>query len=544
MVMASFLDFEWFRLFYLLAIGFGAILVIRSAGKDGVPMSSALQLFLWAAVFGILGSRLAELSPEGWREFLQTGRAADVGKTALGGIVGAILGLAIGRRVMGIQTSIWGWFLAWPAVLIVFRIGCLLAGCCAGTPTDLPWALTYPAGTHACELQHAHGLWLGDGAWSMPVHPVPVYEILMGLLLLLAVRMFILRGWHRQQVFFLSMVAYATFRFFEEFIRPENATDAVLNPVQIGLLAALPILFWFAFRKISTNQVPKAFPFARVLSVLLPLLVIFLCRNFWTTGEFLAFGMLLFAFGTAKVVALARTNSLRQIHWMVPGSLFAGALLMSQAAIDQTVPDGSRENSIDVGMGAAIGSYNETCGNTHTYGVAGLGAQYVHNINGRHQFETGVRGFLGEDNDLQDRVTIVGANPYFAYQNRWVGAELGVHAGSLLIDGQYRNIIPEGMLRVGPSDIFFAEFRVFNNGYTPVPGSAMRLGIGSGFGLDNGTVFRLGISSSGYFIHPSIVLQKNILIEPLVAYGGRDNYQFGLGLRLKLGLRGSKAAGL
>jgi hypothetical protein len=73
---------------------------------------------------------------------------------------------------------------------------------------------------------------------------------------------------------------------FEEFIRPENATDALLNPVQIGLLAALPVLIGFALRKISKDQAPKAFPFARVLSVLLPLLVIFLCRIFGPLANF------------------------------------------------------------------------------------------------------------------------------------------------------------------------------------------------------------------------------------------------------------------
>ena len=129
---------------------------------------------------------------------------------------------------------------------------------------------------------------------------------------------------------------------------------------------------------------------------------ILLCRNFWTTGEFLALGMLVFAFGAASMVALMRAGKLRQIHWMVPASLFAGALLMSQAAIDQTVPDGSRENWVEVGMGAALGSYNETCGNTHTYGVAGAGGQYTHNINGRHQLEAGIRTYFGQDNDRRE----------------------------------------------------------------------------------------------------------------------------------------------
>ncbi len=536
-----FLDFEWFRLFYLLAMGLGAILVLRAAKRDGLPVQSALLLFLWAAVFGIMGSRLAEFSGNDWLDLFQTGRAVDNGKTALGGILGAIFGLAVGRRVMRIQAPVWGWFLGWPAVLIVFRIGCLLAGCCAGTPTGLPWALSYAAGTPACEMQNAHGLWAGDGAWSLPVHPVPVYEMMLGLLLLWGIAKLLKRGSSRATIFFTSILAYSGVRFFEEFIRTEHVTDGFLNPVQWGLLIAIPFLIALIVRarmqaktpEMSTTRIPTA-------SLIVPMLTILLCRNFWTTGEFLALGMLVFAFGAASVVALMRAGKLRQIHWMVPASLFAGTLLMSQAAIDQTVPDGSRENWVEVGMGAALGSYNETCGNTHTYGVAGAGGQYTHNINGRHQLEAGIRTYFGQDNDRDTLVTLFGGNPYFAYQNRWVGAELGVHGGNLIVDGQMRNFVPQGMLRVGPSDIFFAEFRVFNNGYAPIPGSAMRLGIGSGFGLDNGTVFRIGISSSGYYINPTIVLQKDYMIEPLVAYGGRDNYQFGLGLRVKLKVNSEK----
>ncbi|HEX2899780.1 MAG TPA: prolipoprotein diacylglyceryl transferase family protein [Bacteroidia bacterium] len=530
-------DFEWFRLFYLLAMGLGAVLVIRAARRDGLSLASALVLFLWAAVFGVLGSRLAELSAQGWLDFLQTGRAADVGKTALGGIVGAILGLTLGRRLMGLQAPVWGWFLAWPAALIVFRLGCLLAGCCAGTPTGLPWALTYPVGMPACDLQHAHGLLAADAAWSLPVHPVPIYEMLLGALLLWGTARLLKRGWKRETLFFTGIMAYAGFRFLEEFIRPENATDALINPVQWGLLLALPvlgILIWDSRR--SLYKPLQDLPRIPAMALVLPLLTILLCRHFWTTGEFLALGMLVFAFGAAKLVALQRSGHMRQLNWVVPASLAAGIFLMSQAAIDQTVDSESRENWVEVGAGAAMGRYNETCGNNHAYSVVGTAGQFTHNIGGRHQIEAGVRAFAGSDDDQTENETILGGNPYFSYQNRWVGAELGLHAGRLIVDGQIQAFVPEGQLRLGPSDIFFAEMRFFNNGYTPMPGSAIRFGIGSGFGIKNGTVFRAGICSSGFYVNPSIVIQKNYMIEPMLAYGDPDNYQLGLGLRVRLGL--------
>lgn len=45
-----------------------------------------------------------------------------------------------------------------PLAQAIGRLGCLLAGCCRGAPTDLPWAVSYP-----------HG-------WPRQAHPSPLYE--------------------------------------------------------------------------------------------------------------------------------------------------------------------------------------------------------------------------------------------------------------------------------------------------------------------------------------------------------------------------------
>jgi phosphatidylglycerol:prolipoprotein diacylglycerol transferase len=45
-----------------------------------------------------------------------------------------------------------------PLSQAVGRIGCLLAGCCRGSPSDLPWAVTYATG------------------WPRQAHPAPLYE--------------------------------------------------------------------------------------------------------------------------------------------------------------------------------------------------------------------------------------------------------------------------------------------------------------------------------------------------------------------------------
>ena len=63
-----------------------------------------------------------------------------------------------------------------PAVAIgaaVGRIGCFLNGCCHGSVCDLPWAVRFPAGSHAWVRQLNAGLVPAGDPLSLPVHPDP-----------------------------------------------------------------------------------------------------------------------------------------------------------------------------------------------------------------------------------------------------------------------------------------------------------------------------------------------------------------------------------
>ncbi len=66
------------------------------------------------------------------------------------------------------------------------RIGCLLQGCCYGTPSSLPWAIRYAARSDAYWWQMEHGA-IPLGATAMrPVHPLPLYFAFAGLALFAA----------------------------------------------------------------------------------------------------------------------------------------------------------------------------------------------------------------------------------------------------------------------------------------------------------------------------------------------------------------------
>lgn len=57
----------------------------------------------------------------------------------------------------------------------VGRIGCHVAGCCFGTPSTLPWAISYDSGSAVFFVHVARGLIPANAPESLPVHPFALY---------------------------------------------------------------------------------------------------------------------------------------------------------------------------------------------------------------------------------------------------------------------------------------------------------------------------------------------------------------------------------
>lgn len=110
-----------------------------------------------------------------------------------------------------------------PLGLAFGRMGCLLAGCCFGTRTQVPWALSFPPRSPASEAQaKAHDL-LNARMWSHPVHPTQIYESVLSLL----IAAFCLLVVHEKkkydgQVFAAFLALYAVVRFGLEFLRRDD----------------------------------------------------------------------------------------------------------------------------------------------------------------------------------------------------------------------------------------------------------------------------------------------------------------------------------
>ena len=162
----------------------GWFLALRLAKKDGIPPEQAGAIYMWTAVWAIIGARLLYVITE-WREFsspLDVIMLNKGGLVAYGGMLGGFFASWYGCRKRKIHLLRWADVSA-PSVVLgtaITRVGCLLYGCDYGRRTDVPWAIRFPHGAPAFQ-DHVANLGLDQSALvSFPVHPTQIYESLAG----------------------------------------------------------------------------------------------------------------------------------------------------------------------------------------------------------------------------------------------------------------------------------------------------------------------------------------------------------------------------
>ena len=148
-----------YRAFLTLAILLSCIWIARRAAKFGLRGSWVSTTLLIGAAAAFLGARalcMMEHPPEGWAAWLQLYDIAEGGFSLAGGAVGASVGAWLYLRLKGLPANDLADAAA-PAMglaLALARLGCFMAGCEFGTPSSLPWAISFPAGSWALILSH------------------------------------------------------------------------------------------------------------------------------------------------------------------------------------------------------------------------------------------------------------------------------------------------------------------------------------------------------------------------------------------------------
>jgi phosphatidylglycerol:prolipoprotein diacylglycerol transferase len=206
---------------------------------------------IYTLFFGaILGGKLLYLIVE-WRAFadgtLHFFRDIRYGFVFFGGLLGSCLtGAWWVRRNNADYLKLADYFgVALPMGHSVGRLGCLMAGCCAGIPGDVPWSIVF---RHPESLVSPH-------LKGIPLHPTQVYEALavgaVAFAALKTIRKVQAGTLPAGSAFALYIGLYSLSRFCIEFFRGDDRGGFILglSPAQCISLAVSVWALWIFFRR-------------------------------------------------------------------------------------------------------------------------------------------------------------------------------------------------------------------------------------------------------------------------------------------------------
>ncbi len=219
----------WYGVF----VGLGCLLGIWTASRRGLRAGlapeKAFDFSWWILVGALVGARAWYVASYWSEEFAGKSVLAILnvrqgGLVFYGGVVGSSVALILYAWIKGEKL----WLLADVAAPSISlgsafgRIGCLMTGCCYGSPCALPWAIRFPS---------------DHSSFPHPVHPVQIYDALANLALYVFLEWRIYRRRRFDgQVFATWLILYPVVRSFTELFRgdyPQRYLGGVLTPAQV-----------------------------------------------------------------------------------------------------------------------------------------------------------------------------------------------------------------------------------------------------------------------------------------------------------------------
>jgi phosphatidylglycerol:prolipoprotein diacylglycerol transferase len=218
-----------------------ALVRARSRHLDGTRV---LDLGVWIIISALVGAKLLLLVVDfqyfqtNPRELLALARSGGV---FYGGLIGAVAVSIwyIGRKGLPLWTTADVFAPGIALGHVVGRLGCLMAGCCYGKPTDLPWGIVFTDPVAAANV---------GTPLNIALHPTQLYEagaelLILGLLLVTERRGRSFPG----RTFWGYMLLYAISRFFIEFYRDDprgmmfdlstsQFVSILLGPLSVAML--------------------------------------------------------------------------------------------------------------------------------------------------------------------------------------------------------------------------------------------------------------------------------------------------------------------
>jgi len=238
---------HWYGVMVALGFLLGLWTASRRGIREGVPAERIMDLGPWLILGAIAGARTLYVISY-WREQFAGKPIWEIFMVQHGGLV--YYGGLVGSSLAYIFYANWKKLPVWkgadilaPSVALghaLGRIGCLLNGCCYGSPCSMPWGIAYPDRP-------------GGPPSGIPLHPTQIYESALNFILYATLAWLYRRKKFDGQIFSIYLVSYAFIRSFVELFRgdypqyyfggwvtPAHLVSVVILIIGVFLLRALP----------------------------------------------------------------------------------------------------------------------------------------------------------------------------------------------------------------------------------------------------------------------------------------------------------------
>jgi len=243
----------------LLALAFlaGLQLARARAARLGLDRDRVLDLGIYIIISAVIGGKLLLLATD-FRLFVE--RPSEILSLARSG------GVFYGGLILAVLVSLWYMrrhrMPLWPTCdafapgialgHAIGRLGCFLAGCCYGRPTDAPWGVIF---TDAFTSSYV------GTPLHVALHPVQLYEsaaeiVILALLLLLERRS---RGF-AGRTFWTYVLLYGVVRFGLEFFRGDERGAVLGLSTSQFISVVLVVLATAVFLRLRRSPAPAPAP--------------------------------------------------------------------------------------------------------------------------------------------------------------------------------------------------------------------------------------------------------------------------------------------
>jgi phosphatidylglycerol:prolipoprotein diacylglycerol transferase len=233
----------------MIAIGICAALLLLNyrARKRQYDEDSVLNMSMLAIILGIMGGKLLYILTDIKAIIADVSILAEVGSgfVIYGAIIGGVLGVFIYSKRKG-----WDvlriFDLVIPAVPLAQgfgRIGCFLAGCCYGSPTNLTIGVQFPEDS----LYAPSGIHL---------HPTQIYSSIFDFALAFFLLWYDKKERKKGRLFSMYVIIYSVGRFFVEFLRddPRGSVGIFSTSQFISIFTVIIGIVLFNIHRIKKNE--------------------------------------------------------------------------------------------------------------------------------------------------------------------------------------------------------------------------------------------------------------------------------------------------